>query len=91
MNLVNSNKLIFTESTINTSILLNHSEYKINNYRKVLVIIIAIAGSIILLLIIITLVNCSRPSRVHKQILIEYLAPNEMINYLDESFTSSRQ
>jgi ABC-type Fe3+ transport system permease subunit len=65
----------------------------INLLTKLLIISLIFAGSAVLVTIIIVLVfvyiNCSRPSRIHKQIPIEYLDSSEMINYLVDTPTSS--
>jgi len=56
---------------------------------KLLIIFVIFTGSAILITIIIGLIfvyiNCSRPSRIHKQIPIEYLDSSEMINYSDDT------
>ncbi len=52
---------------------------------KLLIIFIICAGSAVLITLIIGLVfvyiNCRRPSRIQKQIPIEYLDSSEIINY----------
>jgi hypothetical protein len=60
---------------------------------KLSIIFIIFAGSVVLITIIIGLIviyiNCTRPSRIHKQIPIAYLDSNEMINYSDDTPISS--
>jgi hypothetical protein len=73
----------------------SHDKYNtiIQLLTKLLIIFLICAGSAVLITIIIGLVfiyiNCRRPSRIHKQIPIEYLDSNEMINYSDDTPISS--
>jgi hypothetical protein len=55
---------------------------------KLSIMFIIFAGFVVLITVIIGLIfiyiNCTRPSRIHKQIPIEYLDSNEIINYSDD-------
>lgn len=68
---------------------------KKNLFRKAFIIFIASVGFIVLALILIVLVfvcaHCSRPSRIHKQISIKYLASNELISSLEDSSSIKSQ
>lgn len=59
---------------------------------KLLIMVLIFAGGVVLIAIIISLIfvciNCSRPSRIHKQIPIEYLDSSEMISDVDDTSTS---
>ncbi|CAF1273339.1 unnamed protein product [Adineta steineri] len=63
-------------------------------FTKIIIILLIFTGFAILITIIIGLIflyiNCSRPSRIHKQIRIEYLDSNEINNYSDNTLTSSK-
>ncbi|CAF2627908.1 unnamed protein product [Rotaria sp. Silwood2] len=85
----NNDRLIFSDTITNVSTILNNLQRTTNRLKKTLIIFILFVGCIILISITIVLVfvctKCSRPSRIHKQISIEYLNSNEMINHFEES------
>ncbi|CAF0796042.1 unnamed protein product [Rotaria sordida] len=72
----NNDKLILSNTITNASLIFNNQQYTTNRLKKALIIFISF---------------CNRPSRIHKQISIEYLNSNEMINYLEESTSINTQ
>jgi hypothetical protein len=81
------------DTTADTIILTSGNQNNIIDIlTKLLIMVLIFAGGVILIAFIISLVfvyiNCSRPSRIHKQIPIEYLDSSETISYLEDTSTS---
>ena len=70
----------------------DHS-HPIHILTKILTIFLIVAAAALVITMIIALamvyMNCSRPSRIHQQFPIEYLAAVDMIHYSDETLASA--
>ena len=97
---IKNGKQLFVLEITNTSTVSNNKPNTLHKLTKALIILIIFAGSGILVSISIGLaivyLTCSRPSRIQRDLPIEYLNSTEMINYSEvspsiDSFTSSQQ
>ena len=77
------------ETTDVTTISHDKSDNIVKLMTKLVIIFIIVAGFIVFVVIMITLVvvyrTCNRPSRIHKQISIEYLDSDQMMNYFENT------
>jgi ABC-type multidrug transport system fused ATPase/permease subunit len=82
------------ETTDVTTISSNKQNTLIKLLTKLIIMFLIFAAFAVLITIVIGLIflciNCSRPSRIHRDIPIEYLDSSEMINYLDRTSMSER-
>jgi hypothetical protein len=85
----------FVLETTNASTVSTHKPNILHKLTKVLIIVIVVVGSVLFISISIGLtiiyIKCNRPSRIQRDLPVEYLNSTELINYLEETSSIDAQ